>query len=187
MVTFQNVYFLLQRRIIHRYFHQKAVELRFGKFIGSLLFHRILCSKNGIKLSHLMSNTVNADLTLFHHLEQGCLCFGRSTVDLVHQYDISKDRSLMKVKLIGFHIEHSGTQHVTRHQVRCELDTAEIRINQAGCQAGKQCLCHSRHSFYQHMTIGKDCRQYQIHRLFLTHNNGSNLIFQFLYLPGKES
>ena len=79
-----------------------------------------------------MSNAVNAYLTLFHHLEQGSLRFGRSTVDLVHQYDIGKDRSLMKVKIIGFHIEHSGTQYVTRHQVRCELDTAEIRINQAG-------------------------------------------------------
>ena len=154
MVTFQNIHFFFQRRIVHRYFHQKAVELRFGKFISSFLFHRVLCGKDGIELTHLMSNAVNAYLTLFHHLEQGSLRFGRSTVDLVHQYDIGKDRSLMKVKIIGFHIEHSGTQYVARHQVRRKLDTAEVRIDQTSRQSGKQCLCNSRHTFNQYVTIG---------------------------------
>ncbi|CDE81697.1 putative uncharacterized protein [Bacteroides thetaiotaomicron CAG:40] len=93
----------------------------------------------------------------------------------------------MKVKIIGFHIEHSGTQYVARHQVRCKLDTAEVRIDQTSRQSGKQCLCNSRHTFNQYVTIGKDGCQHQVHRLFLTDNNGSNLILQFLYLLGKES
>ena len=154
MVTFQNIHFFFQRRIVHRYFHQKTVELCFGKFVCSLLLYRILGSQNRIEFSHSVCRPVNTYLTFFHYFKQGRLRFGRSTVDLVHQYDIGKDRSLMKVKIIGFHIEHSGTQYVARHQVRRKLDTAEVRIDQTSRQSGKQCLCNSRHAFYQYVTIG---------------------------------
>ena len=43
----------------------------------------------------------------------------------------------MEIKFIGFHIENSRTQDVTRHQVGCKLYTAEVGIYQTGCQAGK--------------------------------------------------
>ena len=44
----------------------------------------------------------------------------------------------MKVKIIGFHIEHSVTQYVARHQVRRKLDPLKIAIQRAG-QRFSQC------------------------------------------------
>ena len=93
----------------------------------------------------------------------------------------------MEIKAVGFHVEYRCAQYITRHQVRRKLDTAEVSINQAGSQTCQQCLCNSWHSFYQYMTVSQNCRQHQIHRLFLPDNDGSNPVFQLLYLLGKES
>ena len=68
----------------------------------SPLLHRILGCQNRIEFSHLMRGTVNADLPFFHNFEQGCLRLGGSAVYLVHQHEVGKHRSLMKVKVIGF-------------------------------------------------------------------------------------
>ena len=93
----------------------------------------------------------------------------------------------MEVKIIGLHVEDRSTQHVTRHQVRSKLNAAEICLNQAGNQTGKQRLRYSRHSFQQHMAVCQNSRQHQVHRLFLPHYDRSNPVLQRLYLPGKES
>ena len=134
-----------------------------------------------------MRGAVNADLPFFHNLKQGGLRLGRSTVYLVHQHEVGKHRSLMEVKVIGFHVEDRSTQHVTRHQVRSKLNAAEIRLNQTGNQTGKQRLCHPRHSLQQHMAVCQDSRQYQVHYLLLPHYDRSNPVLQRLYLLGKES
>ena len=134
-----------------------------------------------------MRGTVNADLPFFHNLEQGCLRLGGSAVYLVHQHEVGKHRSLMEVKVIGFHVEDRSTQHVTRHQVRSKLNAAEVRLNQACHQTGKQGLRHSRHAFQQHMAVRQDSRQHQVHRLLLPHYDRSNPVLQRLYLLGKES
>ena len=93
----------------------------------------------------------------------------------------------MEIKIIGFHVEYRCTQHITRHQIRSKLDAAEICIDQTGNQACQQCFRHSRHSFYQHMPICQHSGQHQVHHLFLPYNDGSNPVFQLLYLLGKES
>ena len=67
------------------------------------------------KSPHPVSGPVDTDLAFFHHFKQGSLCLRRSTVDFIYQYDICKNRPLMKVKTIGFHIKHSCTQHITWH------------------------------------------------------------------------
>ena len=129
-----------------------------------------------------MTLSVDSHLSFFHHLEEGCLCFCRSTVHLIHQYDISKDRSWVEVELTTLHIEYRCSQHIARHQVGCELHTTELGIHQLGHQTGQQCFGHARHTFYEHMTIGKDCRKQQVNRLLLSYHHLGDTLFQHPHL-----
>ena len=93
-----------------------------------------------------MRGTVNADLPFFHNLEQGCLRLGGSAVYLVHQHEVGKHRSLMKAKVIGFHVEDRSTQHITRHQVRRKLNPVKSNIQHPGHNLCHQRLGNSRNS-----------------------------------------
>ena len=59
--------------------------------------------------------------------------------------------------------------------------------NQKLVDRGTRMIMNSRNTFYQYVSIRQNCRQYQIHCLLLPYYDGSNPVFQLLYLLGKES
>ena len=70
---------------------------------------------------------------LLHRLEQGGLGFGGSAVNFVREDDVCEDWALGKYErplpwLIGF-LKNVGPGDIARHQVRGELDPAEIQCH----------------------------------------------------------
>jgi hypothetical protein len=66
--------------------------------------------------------SVNGNLSFFHHLKQGSLCFGRGAVDLIYQHDIAEDGAFIELERGLFRIKDRCTKHIAWHQVGCELD-----------------------------------------------------------------
>ena len=84
-----------------------------------------------------MGSAVDGDLTLLHHLKESRLRLCRRTIYLVHQYDISKYRTGMEVKIRRLHVKHVGAKHIRRHQVGRKLHTTELRIDQLRQQSSQ--------------------------------------------------
>ena len=134
-------------------------ELRLGQLVGAFLLHGVLRGQHDVRLAHGIGRAVHGGLPLLHHLEQGRLRLGRSAVDFVHQHDVGKHRPAVELELAALHVKHRRAQHITRHEVRGELDTAEVRIDETRRQFGKQRLGHARHTFEQHMSVSQDSRK----------------------------
>ena len=109
LMALQNLQFIIQRRIAHRYLHQETIELSLGQAIGSFLLHGVLGGKDGIEIAHLVGNAIDAHLSLFHHLEECRLRLGRCTVDFIYQNNVGEDGALMELKLLGLDIEDVDT------------------------------------------------------------------------------
>ena len=185
VVPFQYRYFLVERGIAHGNLHQESVGLCFRQLIGALLFHGILRGDNGIDIPHAVGRAVDGHLPFLHHLKQGSLCLGGSAVDFVDQNDVGEHGALMEVERLCLHIEHRGTKHVARHEVGCELDAAEARVDEAGDEAGQQRLCHAGHTLYQHMAVGKDGGEHEVDGLGLSDDDAANALPQCSYLLSK--
>src|SRR5260370_7688657 len=74
--------------IVEVYAHEKAVELRFGQWEGSLQLHRILRSNNDKGAWQHNGFALDAYLSLIHCFQESRLCTGCSAVDFVGQHDL---------------------------------------------------------------------------------------------------
>ena len=107
--------------------HQETVELRFRQPEGAELLMRILRRHYEKWLRERMRHAVDADLPLFHRLEQGALRLGAGAVDLVGQQQLREHRSGPELELLGDPIEHRDADDVGRQQVAGELEPPPIK------------------------------------------------------------
>ena len=114
-----------------------------------------------------MGLPINGHGALAHGLQQGRLRLGRSAVDFVRQQYLRENRPLGQGEGIGLKIEQIGSQHVTRHHVRCKLDAPELQIQPGGERLDKKGLARARHAFQQHMSAAQQAGQQQFNGLFL--------------------
>ena len=105
--------------------NQEAIDLRFRKWIGTRLLHRILCGQHQKGLGETAGVALDSDLRLLHGFEQRRLSFGRSTVDLVTQHHVGKDGTLAKRKRTIARREHVGPGDVGGQKVWGELDPSK--------------------------------------------------------------
>ena len=99
-VLTNNLLLLLFLWITNHYLKHKTVGLRFWQWVGTLLLNWVLSCKHQEWLIQLICLLTDSDLTLLHSLQQRRLHFSWSTVDLICQYEISKDRSLLYFELL---------------------------------------------------------------------------------------
>src|SRR5207253_2020799 len=79
----------------------EAIDLRFRKRIGALLFDRVLSSKHEEWHLESIARLANGHLFFLHRLEQRALHLGGGAVDLVGQDQIGKDGALSDRKFTG--------------------------------------------------------------------------------------
>ena len=176
MMALQDGDFFINRRITHRNLHEKAVGLRLWQFVSTLLFHWVLRGNDGVYIAHAMRLTIDGHLPFLHYLKQSCLCLGRSTVYLIDQHDIGKHGSRMEIERLRLHVEHRRAKHIARHEIGRELYATEACIDESGNESCQQCLCHTWHTFNEHMAIGQNSREDKVDCLLLSHNDASDVL-----------
>ena len=107
---------------------------------------------------------------LLHSLEQSTLHLSRSTVNLVSQHEISKNRTLLHLKSLILLAIDKRTHHVGRQKVGSKLNTAKACVNQRSQSLNSQSLSQSRNTFKQNVTISQKAYQQSVHKMFLTHD-----------------
>ena len=122
---------------------------------------------------------------LLHGFEQRALCLGRSTVNLVRQQDVGKDRALHEgpgaVTGGGIFFDDIGAGHITRHQVGSELDALEDQpqgvsegahqesFRRSGKTRNQAVAAHEQadHDLFQHLFLADDDAAHLRHDLRL--------------------
>lgn len=93
-----NQLLLLQRRIVDDYLEQETIDLCLRQLIGSLLLDWVLGSHHQEWVRQLECLLTDGNLMFLHRLQQSTLYLGWSTVDLICQNEVGKDRSLLDVE-----------------------------------------------------------------------------------------
>ena len=153
IVQFQYFNLFFPPRIIHQHFKHKTVQLSLRQAISTLMFHRILGRHNNKRKTHRIHHPIIGNLSFFHHLKKSGLGFSRRAVNLVHQQNISKNRTFPKFKFPGSRQKHRSPQNIARHQIRSKLNTPEPGINQTRQYPGHQSFGNTGNSFNQNMPI----------------------------------
>ena len=114
-------------------------------------------------------------MALGHYLEQCALHLGGSTVDLVGQHEVGEHRAQTRgeVAIAG---EHLPTHHVTRHQVRRELDAVEVAPAHLGHGLECEGLGKAGHALKQHVATGEQGDEHAVEQLVLPHHHAAQLV-----------
>ena len=117
----QYLFFARQIGIADPEAHEKAIELRLGQRIGSVVLGGILSGDNEEGLGERERPAVDCDLHLIHSFEQGRLGFGRGAVDFIGQQNVRKNRALFELERLGVRVVDGDAQHVTGQHIAGEL------------------------------------------------------------------
>ena len=121
--------------VLHQDLHQEAIELRFGKGISAFHFDGVLGCHHEEGLFENVCVIAAGDGVLLHRFEQGGLGFRSGAVDLVSEDQVRKDGSgneLENLAAVLAGIHHGGADDVTGHEVRRELYTGILEVQDAG-------------------------------------------------------
>ena len=116
---------------------------------------------------------------LLHGLKQRGLCLGRSSVDLIRQQHLRKDRTLVEdqIAVPGFSIllNDVRTGDVGRHQVGSKLDAMKRKTHRFRQGFHHECLSQPRDTFQQTVSTCQNRDQQLFDDIFLSDNNASHL------------
>ena len=104
---------------------------------------------------------------LLHRLQQRRLGLGRGAVDLVGEQQFGEDRPAGQGEGRGLEVEQIGADDVARHQVRGELDAAELEPDRAREAVRDQRLGRARRAFEQDVPAGEQGDEHQVDRRLL--------------------
>ena len=127
-VLTDNLFFLLKCRIANHHLKHETVHLSLGQLIGSLLLDRVLSSHYEERLGQGECLLADCYLMLLHCLKQRTLHLGRSTVNLICQYEVGKYRTFLHMERLVLLRVHQSTHNVGWQEVGSELDTAEVCV-----------------------------------------------------------
>ena len=120
----------------------------------------------------------NCDALLLHRLQQSGLSLRGSPVDLIGQYDMGKDRALLKFKdfsprrIIRKDIRAGD---IGRHQIRGELNAREGQVQYLAQTPHYQSLAQSRHPFQETMTAANQGDKKLLDQLLVAYNRPAYL------------
>ncbi len=165
---------ILPRRILDQDLHQEAVELGFGKRIGSFHLDRILRGhhKEGrIELEGLRSA---GDGVFLHGLEQRGLGLRRRAINLIGQHQMmGEDRARRKAKLARavLGIDDHAADNVSRHEVGSELDARVFQVQDARQGPQQRGLAQAGHTLEEHVSAREQTNEDSVDDILLTNND----------------
>ena len=180
-VLTDNLLFFFQLRIVDDDLQHETVYLCFWKWICTFLFNRVLCSHYEERFRQVECFLAQCYLTFLHRFEQSTLYLSRSTVDFVRQYKVCEDRTTLSDELFVLLAINHGTDHVGRQQVRSKLDTAILCIDKLCESLDSKCLCQSRYTFEEDVSVGQQTNQQRFHQMFLSHDSLVHASHQVCY------
>ena len=140
---------VLDRGIPQLEAEQEAVELRLRERERSFVLDRVLGAHHHERRRCVMRDPVHRYLALLHRLQQRRLCFWGRTVYFVGEYDLRKHRPGPKLEVASALVVHRDAGHVSRQEVRRELNAVERAAARASQTAGKHRLADARNVFNQ--------------------------------------
>ena len=149
----------------------KAVHLRLGQRVGTVLLNGVLGCQHEEGLIQLMAFTHNGNGMLLHRLEKCRLGFRRCTVNFVRQNDITENRTRLEgeggVSVLVLD-DNAGTRYVRRHQVGGELNTGKGQVKHATKRTHKTRFTKSGRTLKKHVTARDNRENGKLHYLVLT-------------------
>ena len=115
--------------ITNHHLEEKPIDLGFRKGVGAFLFYGVLCSEDQEGVGKVKGLRSNGDLAFLHGFQERALHFRRSSVDLISQHEIGKNRPFLHLETFFPLIVDHGANQVSWKQVGRELDAAELRLN----------------------------------------------------------
>ena len=169
------------RWIVDQDLHEESIELSFRERIGSLMFDRILGRENEEGFRQFECRITDGDMFLFHSFEERRLDLRWSTVDLISEEDLSKDRSLPEFEFPSICSIDLCSSEVRGKEVRSEGNTLEsITKNPCKC-LDREGLPESRNSFDEYMSSGKERDDDTTDEVILTDDCPTDSIFDVEY------
>jgi hypothetical protein len=144
---------------------EEAVELTLREGVGPVVLQGILGRKDEEWARQLKGLVVDGDPPFLHRLQESALGSRRSTVDLVGQEDVRKDRSRPRLELAGLRVEEGDTQHVRGQEIAGELNPSEGEAQGPGQRVCQRCLAHSGHVLEEDVPPGQEGGDGQAHHL----------------------
>ncbi len=144
------------------------------------MLQRVLRGHNQKQLGQRIGGHAHADLVFAHGLQQGRLHLGRCAIDLVGQYQIVEQRSLLELKITLLGPVDVGAGQVGWQHVGGELHALEFTL-QALCQClNGPCLGQARRTFDQQVPVAQQRNQQAFDQPVLAQNLGVEVIAQGL-------
>jgi hypothetical protein len=114
---------------------------------------------------------------LLHRLEQRGLGLGGCAVDLIGEHQVREDRPLLEAETSFTALLHDDVRahDVGRHQVRRELDPAEVQVERLGHGPHQHRLAEPGHALEQRVRSGQQADQRLPHELLLTDDESPDL------------
>ena len=156
----------------------KAVHLRLGKRIGTVLLNGVLRCKHKEGLGHLSGNAHYRNGVLLHRLEQRRLRFGRCAVDLVCEDYVAEYGTGLETEsgvarvVLDYYV---GTRNVSGHQVGRELYAREGEGKHSSERPHKPRLAYAGNAFQKHVAACYHCNNGAFNNFVLTYDVASYL------------
>ena len=132
-----------------------------------------------------MGDAVHGDLLFLHDLQQGRLAAGGGAVDLVGQDDLGEKRTGPELKLALLLVEEVDAGQVRGHQVRGELDAAEVPADAPGEGAQQHGLAGAGHVLQQDVPRGDQADHDLLDHLVLADDDAAAVV-QDLFFERNE-
>src|SRR5882762_2792315 len=163
----KNFLFRFVRGIAHFDAHQKAVELRFRKWISTVMLDRILGGDHEKRPRQRQSFAVNRDLRFVHGFEKRGLRARRGAIDFVGEDHVCENRAGTKFKFARLGIVDAHTENVAREQIRGELDALEAAVK-GFCESLRESrFADAGNVFDQQMAAREQRHQSELDGVFL--------------------
>jgi hypothetical protein len=128
--------------------------LRLGQRVGALVLDGVLGRGHQERERQRVGDAVDADLALFHRLEQRRLGLGRRPVDLVGEQKVGEDRTRAEGEVADPGVEDERAGEVAGHEVGRELHPLGLDVQRRGERPHEQRLGDAGHPFEQDVAAG---------------------------------
>ncbi len=164
--------------------HEKAVHLGLGQGVGALLFDGVLGGQHHEKIREPVGRAGYRDLPLLHGFQQGGLNLCRRTIDFVGQDQVAEDGARLKAELplSPFRVVHFRAGHVRWEQVRGELDTSEIGLEEFGQRFDRAGLGKTGQPLHEQIAVGKQADEQTLDDVFLADDRPGDSLLKLCYL-----
>ena len=154
-------------RISERDAHEEPVELRFGQTERAELLEGILRRDHEERVGQPVRRHVDADLPLFHRLEQRALRLRARAIHFVREQQLGEDRALLERERAARRVEHGDADDVGGQQVARELHALPGEAEHVRQRMRERRLADAGDVFDQEVAARDEAREREPHGVWL--------------------